>query len=80
MQRILVTGGTGQVATALRAALPARGFEAVVVGRPAFDFDRPETLDAAMAAARPDAVVNAAPWTAVDAAEDEEAVPHRTNA
>lgn len=80
MRRVLVTGGGGQVATALRAALPAQGFEAVVAGRPALDFDRPETLDAVFRAARPDAVVNAAAWTAVDAAEAEEAAAHRANA
>lgn len=51
-----------------------------MVGRPAFDFDRPESLDEAVAAARPDAVVNAAAWTAVDAAEAEEAAAHRANA
>lgn len=54
--------------------------EALVVGRPAFDFDRPGTLAEALAAARPDAVVNAAAWTAVDAAEAEEEAARRANA
>jgi dTDP-4-dehydrorhamnose reductase len=61
---ILVTGGTGQVATELAARAAVRR-----VGRPEFDFDRPETIDAVFAAAAPSLVVNAAAWTAVDAAE-----------
>lgn len=61
---ILVTGGNGQLATAL-----SRSDEVRVVGRPAFDFDRPHTIDAALADRTPSLVVNAAAWTAVDAAE-----------
>ncbi len=63
---ILATGGAGQLAT----ALARQGGDAVLrVGRPAFDFDRPETVARTMAWARPALVVNAAAWTAVDAAE-----------
>ena len=61
---ILVTGGHGQLASAL-----GHADGVAVVGRPEFDFDRPETIDAAFAAAAPTAVINAAAWTAVDAAE-----------
>lgn len=73
---ILVTGGTGQVATALAEA----GHEAVhLVGRPVFDFDRPDTLDAAVRDVRPWLVVNAAAYTAVDAAEDDPEAAYRAN-
>jgi dTDP-4-dehydrorhamnose reductase len=75
--RILVTGGTGQLARALAAADPAR---VTVVGRPEFDFDQPGTIEKTLAAARPDLVVNAAAWTAVDAAESDEAGAYRANA
>ena len=52
---ILVTGGTGQVATELaqRAAVQR-------AGRPDFDFDRPETIDAVFHSAAPTLVINAA--------------------
>jgi dTDP-4-dehydrorhamnose reductase len=67
---ILVTGGSGQLAS----ALAAQGGERVhLVGRPAFDFDRPETIASTFRAADPWLVVNAAAYTAVDAAETDEA-------
>ncbi len=66
MTPILVTGGAGQLAT----AMAQEGGDAVIrVGRPDFDFDRPDTVAAAFQAAEPALVVNAAAWTAVDAAE-----------
>ncbi len=80
MRRILVTGQGGQLATGLAEALPALGFEALLVGQPTFEFDRPETIAAAFATHRPEAVVNAAAWTAVDAAEDAPSDVFRANA
>jgi dTDP-4-dehydrorhamnose reductase len=80
MRRILVTGRGGQLATGLADALPAQGFETTLVGQPEFEFDAPDTVAAAFAAARPDAVVNCAAWTAVDAAEDNEPAAFRANA
>ena len=80
MRRILVTGRGGQLATGLEAALPAQEFEALLVGQPEFEFDKPETVIAAFRALKPDAVVNCAAWTAVDAAEDDEAGAFRANA
>ena len=80
MRRILVTGRGGQLATGLAEALPSQGFEAILVGQPEFEFDQPATIAAAFAAARPEAVVNCAAWTAVDAAEDNEAAAFTANA
>ena len=80
MRRILVTGRGGQLATGLEVALPALGFETLLVGQPEFEFDKPETVAAAFHALKPDAVVNCAAWTAVDAAEDDEAGAFRANA
>jgi dTDP-4-dehydrorhamnose reductase len=74
MSGIVVTGGTGQLATAL-----ARLGDVVVVGRPQLDFDRPETLDALFTARPPALLINAAAWTAVDAAEREPEAARRAN-
>ena len=74
---ILVTGGAGQVAQALAAAPGDRALRAV--GRPDFDFDRPETLRAVLDAAAPALVVNAAAYTAVDKAESEPEAAWRAN-
>jgi len=73
---ILVTGGHGQLASALARQAADR---VAVTGRPAFDFDRPESIAAAVAAARPAIVINAAAWTAVDAAESEREAADRAN-
>jgi dTDP-4-dehydrorhamnose reductase len=74
---ILVTGGAGQLATALAALGGAR---IARVGRPAFDFDRPESLDETLDAHAPALVVNTAAWTAVDAAEQALEAAARANA
>jgi dTDP-4-dehydrorhamnose reductase len=73
---ILVTGGSGQLATALATA--AR-IELRRVGRPDFDFDRPDSIADVMTATAPWLVVNAAAYTAVDAAERDEAAAFRAN-
>jgi dTDP-4-dehydrorhamnose reductase len=74
---ILVTGGTGQVARALAAAAGGRPLQ--VVGRPAFDFDRPESLLPVLRDMSPSVVVNAAAYTAVDKAESEPDAAFRAN-
>ncbi len=70
--KLLVTGRDGQVATSLavRAAAEPR-IEIVNVGRPGIDLAHPDTLRGIVAAVRPDIVVSAAAYTAVDLAEDE---------
>ena len=70
---ILATGGNGQVAT----ELAARG--AHRVGRPEFDFDQPDTITATFDRLHPSLVINAAAWTAVDAAEKEPDAAYRAN-
>ncbi len=73
---ILVTGGTGQLATSLAAA----GGEGVrAVGRPALDFDAPDTIRRVFDEVAPAFVVNAAAYTAVDAAEGDRDTAARAN-
>ncbi|WP_174504712.1 dTDP-4-dehydrorhamnose reductase [Acidiphilium sp. C61] len=76
---ILITGVSGQLghALSLHAARTNTRFHAV--GRPGFDFDAPETIAAALADADPALVVNAAAWTAVDAAEASADAAFRAN-
>ena len=76
---VLIVGETGQLAVALAEALPARGLTAQRVGRSALDFDRPDSIAIAFRAAAPSLVVNAAAYTAVDAAEDDAAAAFRAN-
>lgn len=73
---ILVTGGAGQLASALARA---GGDRVRLVGRPGFDFDRPESVETAFRAARPSLVVNAAAYTGVDAAETDAEAAYRAN-
>lgn len=72
---VLVFGSTGQVATELRRQAP----EAVFLGRDRADLTDPAACAAAIRAANPTAVINAAAWTAVDRAETEEAAAHVVN-
>ncbi|HEY2617152.1 MAG TPA: dTDP-4-dehydrorhamnose reductase [Acetobacteraceae bacterium] len=76
---ILVTGGTGQLATALAEAEPVRRLTVHRVGRPALDFDRPASIADVFAASAPALVVNAAAYTAVDTAEDDADAAFRAN-
>ncbi|PTM41700.1 dTDP-4-dehydrorhamnose reductase [Bosea sp. 124] len=78
--RVVVTGREGQVGRALAERASAAGVTVVTIGRPELDLERPETIGRAFAASRPDVVVNAAAYTAVDLAESEETVAVRVNA
>ncbi|WP_174300756.1 dTDP-4-dehydrorhamnose reductase [Caulobacter sp. S45] len=78
--RLVVTGRDGQVATALALAGGRREIEVVRLGRPELDLERLETLAPALQATRPDVLVSAAAYTAVDQAESEPERAHQVNA
>lgn len=70
--RILVSGRNGQLAMSLIEQAATRpGFEVIAMGRPELDLEDPASVGPAIAAARPDLVINAAAYTAVDKAEQE---------
>lgn len=70
--RLVVTGREGQVARSLvERAHTHPNLDVVALGRPELDLAKPETIAPALTAARPDLVVSAAAYTAVDQAEDE---------
>jgi dTDP-4-dehydrorhamnose reductase len=77
--RLLVTGRDGQVARSL-AERAGIDIEVVRIGRPDFDLARPETIAPAIRAVRPDVVVSAAAYTAVDRAEEEPDLAFAVNA
>ena len=67
--KALILGSSGQVAHALKAS--AIYDQAIALGRPDIDLTDAESVRAAIAAHRPDVVINAAAYTAVDKAESE---------
>lgn len=78
--RILLTGGEGQLGTELIAQAPRFGVEFVAPPLAQMDLTRPTELDATWDAARPEAVINAAAYTAVDRAEVEPETAFAINA
>lgn len=80
MTHVLVFGSTGQLASELKRAEWANGTAVTFLGRDEADLSAPETLGDVMRERRPDAVIIAAAYTAVDRAESEEALAHRVNA
>lgn len=78
--RLLVPGGGGMLARMLGERARAAGHEAELVPRPAWDIADPAAGEAALRRARPDAVVNAAAFTDVDACETRRAEAFRANA
>jgi len=77
--RTLILGRSGQIGQALAALGPVLG-ETVALGRAEADFESPDALRAAIRDLRPQVVIIAAAYTAVDRAESESARAMRVNA
>jgi dTDP-4-dehydrorhamnose reductase len=70
--RIVVTGSKGQLAQSLIEQAAQYSWATVItVGRPELDLAIPRSIAPVLARARPDVIVNAAAYTAVDKAESE---------
>src|ERR1044072_934441 len=78
--RIAVTGKHGQVVQSLLRRGAETGVEINTVGRPEMDLSDPASVAAAFSALRPDVIVSAAAYTAVDKAESEAELAFSVNA
>lgn len=76
--RLLVTGKDGQVGWELQRALAPLG-EVIAASRAEMDLSQPESLRENVRAIKPDWIINAAAYTAVDKAEQEEALATTIN-
>ncbi|MDE8347185.1 MAG: dTDP-4-dehydrorhamnose reductase [Acidocella sp.] len=76
---ILITGATGQLGRELVRLATARAEAFTAVSRPAFDLASPDSIAAAFHACAPALVINAAAYTAVDAAESDIAAARAGN-
>ncbi len=78
--RVLVTGGNGQLGSALVDLLSARAADvALGIDLPDIDIAAPDSVREVFAQFAPDVVINCAAWTAVDAAEEHEADALKVN-
>jgi dTDP-4-dehydrorhamnose reductase len=78
--RLLVIGAAGMLGQDLLAAAEAAGHESAGLDLPELDITDSAATEEAVAAARPDVVVNCAAWTDVDGAEAQEELAARVNA
>lgn len=77
--RIVVTGRNGQVGDALLRSLDGLG-EVIALDRAQLDLTDADAIRTALRELQPSIVINAAAYTAVDAAESDEAMAFRINA
>ena len=73
---IVVTGATGQLATAFRLLVPDARF----LTRDDLDLSQPDGVGRVLDRLRPELLINCAAYTAVDAAESDEATAEKVNA
>lgn len=71
MRKVLVTGGKGQLGSRL-AEIQLEGLQVVALDRSALDLASKDSIDQALEEHQPHVVINAAAYTAVDRAEEEE--------
>lgn len=79
MKKALIVGGKGQLGRGLAATAPT-GIEIISHDVDTLDITDRSAVEALVDALRPDVLLNAAAYTAVDKAESEEAAAHAVNA
>lgn len=78
--RLLITGAGGQLGTDVRSAGAAAGDDVLALAHRDLDVTDRDAVLGAVTTWRPDAVINAAAWTAVDACEADPDRAHTANA
>ncbi len=78
--RLLVVGRQGQLACSLAERTKARGITGICVGRPELDLSAPDTIADTLTTIEADLIINAAAFTAVDKAEQEQELAQIVNA
>jgi len=79
VMRIAVIGRSGQISRALAERASPIGVDVITLGRPAFDLTSAPDIDAQLAELLPQAIVNAAAYTAVDLAESHSSEAYQVN-
>jgi len=79
IMKILLAGGSGQLAQELQPILLSSG-EVIALDRTRLDLSQPESIRQAMAEIKPDLVINSGAYTAVDKAESEPELAYAVNA
>ena len=77
--RVVITGGGGMLASALRRTLEARGVKPHVLNRAACDITDARAVDDLFELQRPTLILNCAAYTKVDLAEKETELANRVN-
>ena len=78
--RIMLTGPHGQLGRRFQTLAAPLGYDIHACPRERLDLTEPEAIDATVREIRPDLIVNAAAYTAVDLAEDEPDLARAVNA
>ena len=77
--KLLVTGAAGQLGCEIVDVARTRGLDVVAADRAVLDITERDAVHRVVAAHRPDAIVHAAAWTAVDACEADPEKANRVN-
>jgi dTDP-4-dehydrorhamnose reductase len=77
--KILVTGANGQVGHCLQTQLRENGWDFVALTRAELDISDARAVDAAVQQLKPTVIINAAAYTAVDKAEQEQELAYAIN-
>jgi dTDP-4-dehydrorhamnose reductase len=78
--RVVITGASGQLGQTLQQVLPAEHYELIALTRAQLDISDESALRGSLNEIRPQAIVNAAAYTAVDAAEIDDLTARAANA